>query len=412
MMVFLDVVYNHFGPEGNYLHLYAPSFFTERFHTPWGPAIDFSGPHGRQIRRFFVDNALYWLEEFHIDGLRLDAVHAIFDPSASPFLEELAAAVRTGPGREVLENDGNEARLLERDNEGRPRHYSAQWNDDVHHALHVLLCGETDGYYGDYARRPAALLGRALAEGFAYQGEVSAWRGGKKRGSASGALPQAAFIGFLQNHDQIGNRALGERLAVLTEPRALRAATAVLLLSPQLPLLFMGQEWGCRQPFFYFCDFEPELAVRVRDGRCREFGRFAAFADPSRLETIPDPCSAATFEKCVLDWDALAGEEQRQWLDLHRRLLELRHRAIVPRLGRTPVTGRYFLPADRVLRVEWRLKDAVLALAANLGGAPASLPLPAGTPLYLSDGVRAAGELELPSWSAAFFLHEASDAGP
>ncbi len=200
MMVFLDVVYNHFGPEGNYLHLYASSFFTDRFDTPWGEAIRFSGPLCRWVRRFFIENALYWLEEFHFDGLRLDAVHAIFDDSQPDILEELATAVREGPGKGrqvhlVLENDGNEVRYLARE-KGRPSFYDAQWNDDAHHAMHVLISGETDGYYLDYAENPAARLGRCLAEGFAYQGEESAWRGGRRRGSPSAGLPPIAFVDF------------------------------------------------------------------------------------------------------------------------------------------------------------------------------------------------------------------------
>lgn len=410
LMVFLDVVYNHFGPEGNYLHLYASPFFTERFHTPWGAAINFSGPHSHWVRRFFIDNALYWLTEFHLDGLRLDAVHAIFDSSEPHILEELAARVREGPGRErqvhlVLENDGNEARLLARGNDGRPRCYDAQWNDDAHHALHVLLTGEADGYYGDYAAAPASHLGRCLAEGFAYQGEVSAWRQGRRRGSPSGSLPSVAFVNFLQNHDQIGNRAFGERLTLLAGDRALKTAAAVLLLSPPLPLLFMGQEWGCRLPFFYFCDFGDDLAPKVRDGRRREFNRFAAFAAREMTNRLPDPCAEPTFRQCVLDWSALDGEKERSWLALHRELLAVRRQRIMPLLGRGLVPGHYTLPAAGILRVEWQMAgDAVLSLAVNLGGLPCSLPLPAGGVLYLSDGVAATERLELQPWSAAFYL--------
>lgn len=409
LMVFLDVVYNHFGPEGNYLHLYASPFFTDQFQTPWGEAIRFSD-RARWVRQYFIDNALYWLVEFHLDGLRLDAVHTIFDSSTPHILEELAARVREGPGRErqvhlVLENDGNEARLLPRGKNGRPRFYDAQWNDDAHHALHVLLTGETDGYYGDYAAAPAAHLGRCLAEGFAYQGEASAWRQGRPRGEPSGSLPPTVFVNFLQNHDQIGNRAFGERLTVLADEQALKTAIAVLLLSPQLPLLFMGQEWGCRLPFFYFCDFGDDLAPRVRDGRRREFGRFAVPAGRQEVERIPDPCAEQTFRQCVLDWSSLADDKEQEWLALHRGLLDLRRQRIVPLLGSSPAPGQYSLPAAKVLRVEWRMAgETLLSLTANLGGLPCSQPIPAGEELYLSNGVRAAQRLELPSWSAAFFL--------
>ncbi|MBL8541728.1 MAG: malto-oligosyltrehalose trehalohydrolase, partial [Betaproteobacteria bacterium] len=283
LMVFLDVVYNHFGPEGNYLYVYARQFFTERHHTPWGGAIDFEGPASRTVRDFYVHNALYWIEEFHIDGLRLDAVHAIYDASRPDILVEIAAAVRAGPGADrhvhlVLENDDNAARYLCRGGE-RDGCYDAQWNDDIHHALHVLLTGESEGYYADYADDPLAHLGRCLAEGFAYQGERSPYREGQPRGEPSAGLPATAFVSFLQNHDQIGNRAFGERLAALAAPERLAAAVAVVLLAPSPPLLFMGEEWGSTQPFLFFCDFEPTLAPQVTAGRRREFERFPRFRD-------------------------------------------------------------------------------------------------------------------------------------
>ncbi|MGH7088041.1 MAG: malto-oligosyltrehalose trehalohydrolase, partial [Stellaceae bacterium] len=236
LAVFLDVVYNHFGPEGNYLHLYAPQFFTERHKTPWGAAIDFAQA---PVRRFYVENALYWLKEYHLDGLRFDAVHAIYDDRRPHILTEIAAAVTASAGTErpvhlVLENDRNEAWPL-------GHGYRAQWNDDLHHGLHVLVSGETAGYYGDYADRPAARLGRALAEGFVYQGEPSPHRGGAPRGEASAHLPPTAFVAFLQNHDQVGNGPAGERLAQSADSELLRLAVAIVLLSPQIPMLFMGE---------------------------------------------------------------------------------------------------------------------------------------------------------------------------
>jgi malto-oligosyltrehalose trehalohydrolase len=214
LMVLLDVVYNHFGPEGNYLHLYAPQFFNPTHRTPWGAAINFDGPGSRTVRDFFVHNALFWLEEYHFDGLRLDAVHAIADGSRPDIVAELAAAVRAGPGRDrhvhlVLENDANQARYLGRDESRAPLFATAQWNDDLHHAFHVLLTGERDGYYADYAERPLRHLGRALAEGFSYQGEASAYRANRTRGEPSVHLPATAFVSFLQTHDQVGNRAFG-----------------------------------------------------------------------------------------------------------------------------------------------------------------------------------------------------------
>ena len=225
IMVLLDVVYNHFGPEGNYLRFYAPQFFTDRHRTPWGDGINFDGPESRVVRDFFIHNALYWLTEYHFDGLRLDAVHAIIDDSTPDILTELADAVRSSiePDRHVhliLENDRNQARYLRRKEHCQPKWYTAQWNDDVHHALHVLITGERDGYYLDYSERPLDQLGRCLVEGFAYQGEVSLHRDGETRGEPSRGLPLSAFVSFLQNHDQIGNRAFGERITTCRRPLA------------------------------------------------------------------------------------------------------------------------------------------------------------------------------------------------
>ena len=277
LCVFLDVVYNHFGPQGNALYRYAPQFFTQRVTTPWGAALDFSVP---EVRAFFVRNATYWLREYGFDGLRLDAVHAIHDPGNYTILEEIAAQMgaigrRTADGRAyaVLENDDNAARYL--------KLYAAQWNDDAHHALHVLLTGETGGYYGDYASHPIGHLARTLTEGYAYQGEASRRRAGAARGEASAGAPLTSFVTFLQNHDQIGNRPFGERLGALAGERALRAAAALLFLAPSLPLLFMGEEWGASTPFLYFCDFEGDLARDVREGRLREFAAFARSTRPA-----------------------------------------------------------------------------------------------------------------------------------
>ncbi|MEJ2175058.1 MAG: malto-oligosyltrehalose trehalohydrolase, partial [bacterium] len=237
LMMLLDVVYNHFGPEGNYLHAYCPEFFNPKHQTPWGAAINFDGPHARTVRDFFIHNALYWVEEYRFDGLRLDAIHAIRDDSTPPIVAEIAQSLHAGPGRErqlhlVLENDANQSRFLERDANGGLRAATAQWNDDIHHVLHVQLTDEADGYYADYADAPLARLGRALAEGFVYQGDASAFRGGEPRGEPSAQLPPTAFISFLQTHDQVGNRAFGERIHALSEPARERAALAALLLSP------------------------------------------------------------------------------------------------------------------------------------------------------------------------------------
>jgi malto-oligosyltrehalose trehalohydrolase len=411
LMVLLDVVYNHFGPEGNYLHAYAPQFFTDRYRTPWGAAINFDGPGSRPVRDFFIHNALYWLEEFHFDGLRFDAVHAVHDGSRPDIVEEIAGRVREGPGREraihlVLENDDNTARYLKRYASGRPIGYTAQWNDDVHHCFHVLLTGETDGYYADYAERPLRHLGRCLAEGFAYQGEPSPFRDGKPRGEPSAALPPAAFVSFLQNHDQIGNRAFGERIAHLSSEPALAAATAILLLAPSPPMLFMGDEFVAATPFLFFCDFGGELAHAVTEGRRSEFARFAKFRDPGVAATIPDPVDAATFERSKLDWRSLVAEPHSRWLELHRELLALRAREIVPLLSGMKGRGASFREiGQRALEVRWTSSGAELLLLANLGDEAQRLPAPAaGRLIYSSAPGFEASDSSVPAWSAAWLL--------
>jgi maltooligosyltrehalose trehalohydrolase len=416
LMMFLDVVYNHFGPDGNYLHLYAPQFFTDRHHTPWGNAINFDGPRSRIVRDFFIHNALYWLEEYRFDGLRLDAVHAIFDQSEPDILTELAAAVRDGPGRErqihlVLENDANEARYLARDGAGRPRAYTAQWNDDLHHALHVIATGERGGYYADYAARPVHDLGRCLAEGFAYQGEPSPFRQAARRGEPSAQLPPAAFVSFLQNHDQIGNRAFGERLDTLAAEPALDALTVILLLAPPPPLLFMGQEWGALQPFLFFCDFDRDLARRVTRGRRAEFARFPQFSDAAARRRIPDPNASATFAASRLDWTDVTRPPHRERLDFHRQLLALRAREIAPRLcGMPGGRVRFRTRGNHELFVRWRLGDgSELSLVANLGAdrGDGSEP-PAGRLLHAYPGEHAFAQIRqgLMPWSVGWYLDE------
>jgi len=367
IQMFLDVVYNHFGPDGNYLHTYAPHFFRDDVHTPWGPAIDFRRP---QVREFFAENALYWLREYRFDGLRLDAVHAI---AGKDWLVEMAAFVRARiePGRHVhlvLENDDNDAGLLRHD-------FDAQWNDDLHHVLHHLLTGESHHYYADYAHEPAQRLARCLAEGFDYQGQPSPFRGGRPRGTPSKSLPPTAFVSFLQNHDQTGNRTLGERLATLCvgRPAALRAAIALQLLAPHIPLIFMGEEYGATAPFLYFTSFEnAELARAVFDGRRREH---AVHEDGAMPVEVPDPNARTTWEASR----ALAGDHVRhqEWRALYAALLGVRHTHIVPRL-----VGARSAGADAIgpaaVAAAWVLGDgSLLRLYCNLGGGAIALPGPA-----------------------------------
>ena len=344
LMVLLDVVYNHFGPHGNRLRDYAPAFFRTDRVTPWGAAIDF---RRAQVRRFFIDNALMWLDEFRMDGLRLDAVHALGSPT---FVRHLARAVREQLPRErqvhlVLENERNEAALLR----GTA---SAQWNDDGHNALHVLLTGEHEGYYGDYASDPLGRLARVLAEGFAFQGQRD--RHGRRRGQPSGDLPPTSFVLFLQNHDQVGNRALGERLIALVPEPHWRVAMALIALSPMVPLFFMGDEWGCATPFLYFTSHPEELGAKVREGRRAEFAAFSAFASAQQRVRIPDPNAAATFEASVPRIeDAARAEATLAWF---RSLLALRAQVLVPRLSSCRALGCERL-GDAALVARWSFAD-------------------------------------------------------
>jgi maltooligosyltrehalose trehalohydrolase len=390
MMVLLDVVYNHFGPEGNYLHVYCPQFFNSAHQTPWGAAINFDGEHSRQVRDFFVHNALFWIDEYRFDGLRLDAVHAMRDRSDPDIVCEIAGALRAGPGRDralhlVLENNANQAGYLKRDSWGLPLVATAQWDDDLHHALHVLTTGETDGYYADYAAAPLDNLGRALAEGFAYQGEYSVFRD-RLRGQPSGNLPPAAFVGFLQNHDMIGNRAFGDRIDCIADARLLPAAYACLLLTPQVPMLFMGEEFCASTPFTFFCDFGPELAQAVTNGRRREFKRFAAFADDAAVARIPDPNAASTFAACKLRWDERELAPHRRRLDLIGELLSLRRRHLAPHLATMNRGGRFEIH-NAVLRAEWELANGKYwRLLAHFGTTDAYATMPMGDQIY-SHGV-------------------------
>ncbi len=393
LMVFLDVVYNHFGPDGNYLGRYAKHFFRHDQQTPWGDAIDF---RRREVRDFFIDSALMWLNEYRFDGLRLDAVHAITDRG---FLTELAGRVHgeTEPGRHVhlvLENEDNRVSLLEHD-------FTAQWNDDGHNVLHSLLTGESQGYYADFHQDSTTKLVRFLGEGFIYQGQQD--RRGHTRGEPSKHLSPTSFVLFLQNHDQIGNRAFGERLINLAEPEALRAATALLLLSPMIPLLFMGEEWGAREPFLFFTDHHGELADAVREGRRGEFAEFAEFADEAIRARIPDPNAETTFEASRPD----VNKVDEAWASLYRQLLEIRHREVIPRLHGSTFLGAVALGEAAAL-AHWRLGDGSrLRLELNLGMQPVELMhAPSEARLLYESRECARGADSLPSHTARIFLED------
>jgi len=370
--VFLDVVYNHFGLEGNYLGLYAPSFFTEA-HTPWGSAIDYRVP---QVRAFAIENALHWLRNYRFDGLRLDAVHAILQPGTPSVLAEMSEAVGAlarETGRHihlVLENDDNIASWLDPLTDPPQGRYRAQWNDDYHHAWHVMLTGERIGYYRDY-EDAGRVLARTMSEGFGYQGEASPHRGGEPRGETSTHLPAIAFVDFIQNHDQIGNRALGERLTALAAPRAIEAALAVMLLAPAPPLLFMGEEWGAPEPFPFFCDFHGDLADAVREGRKREFAEAYARSGAA----VPDPLSEDTVRLATLDWSKREAEPHRERLTLVQRLLKIRRDAIVPHLSELVPGAAEAAWQQPLLRARWTLRSGdSLVLHANLSDQPAAAP--------------------------------------
>ncbi len=382
LSVFLDVVYNHFGPEGNYLGLYAPTFFGGA-DTPWGSAIDY---RVRQVRAYAIENALMWLRDYRFDGLRLDAVHAIVEPGEISMLHELSREVgklAADTGRQihlVLENDDNRATLLDPATNPSRGKYRAQWNDDYHHAWHVLLTGENKGYYADYAPSPLDHVVKALGSGFAYQGQPSAHRGGEMRGEPSGALPPSAFVNFLQNHDQIGNRALGDRLEAIANPLAVEAALAITLLAPMVPMLFQGEEWGSQVPFPFFCDFEGDLANAVRNGRKKEF----ASAYEKYGDDIPDPLDITTFENAKIDWEMRDGAGKRRWA-MVRDLLRMRKQHIVPR----NIGARFGKVEEKggLVIASWMMADdRPLTLRANLSDKPVTASAATGTLIWGRQG--------------------------
>jgi maltooligosyltrehalose trehalohydrolase len=398
LMMFLDVVYNHFGPEGNFLHRYAPNFFTAA-ETPWGSVIDYSLP---EVRAFAIESALSWLRDYRFDGLRFDAVnHIVTPPGGISMLHDLSIAaggLAAETGRHihlVLENGDNRASLLDPTEEPRGK-FRGQWNDDYHHAFHVLLTGEPQGYYGDYQRSPRGDIARALASGFVYQGEVAAFWGNRPRGEPSGALPPTAFVSFLQNHDQTGNRALGERLDSLADPKQVEAALAITLLAPMIPMLFMGEEFGSRRPFLFFCDFAGDLAEAVRKGRRREYDwAYAKYGD-----AVPDPLDPKTFHACVLDWGARDAPPGCDRLALVKRLLDIRRQKIVPRLAGAR-HGDARAAEDGLLTALWPMGDGTrLKLAANLSSHEIVLrsDQTAGTAIWGREDDR------LPAWSVCWRL--------
>ncbi|MBW6421925.1 malto-oligosyltrehalose trehalohydrolase [Rhizobium sp. XQZ8] len=369
LSVMLDVVYNHFGPRGSMFDPYVPSFFDPDRDTPWGPAINFSQ---RQVRQFFIENALYWLEEYNLDGLRFDAVDQIVDDVADMhFLAELGERVRrevTGRRRHlVMEDHRNITGYLERNVAGEAFSYDAVWNHDVHHAAHVAATGETVGYVSTFADNPVAHMAKGLAEGFVQQGQDLR---GEQKGEPSGRLSPVAFVNFLQNHDQIGNRAEGERLISLADPQMLRVMTAMLMLSPQIPMLFMGEDYGERQAFRFFSDYSDALAKATWDNRINEAAHFGGVpAHVLKPEDIADPNDPRTFEGSKLQWEHSRDGDAVIFRTKLAELIAKRRTHVIPGLRAVrPHSGQIFETDRAVIAIDWQLADRILQLRANLSG--------------------------------------------
>jgi len=403
LAVILDVVYNHLGPSGNYLAKFAP-YFTKKFASPWGEGINFDDADSDEVRRFFCDNALMWLRDYHFDGLRLDAVHGIVDTSATHILEQLKIEVEklsAELGRNLVlipESDLNDPRLLWPRERGGFQ-LDAQWSDDFHHALHTVLTGENSGYYSDFGKLED--LGTALQQAFVYDGKFSAHRR-RKHGRSTEGLNGHRFIGYLQNHDQIGNRAKGERSSQLLSLGKLKIGAALVLTSPFVPMLFQGEEWGASTPFFYFTDYqEPELADAVREGRCREFAMFGW-----KPEETADPQARETFDKSKLDWPEIARAPHAEILEWHKQLIRLRRAELSLNDGR--LDG---VKTNRDESARWLVMErGAIGVACNLANHSQRIQLRIGkhrTLLASEPDVNAAsGSVILPPESVAIFKLE------
>jgi len=379
LSVVLDIVLNHFGPEGNYLPLLAPDFFHKERMTPWGAGIAYDVAAARD---YIVEAPLYWLQEYNLDGLRFDAIDQIEDSSEKHALIAIAERIRSEitdrPVHLTTEDSRNVIFLHPRDEDGSAPLFTGEWNDDFHNAMHVFATGETHAYYQDFAREPEKLIARILTEGFAYQGEVSA-QSGKPRGVKSAAQPPVAFVDFIQNHDQTGNRAQGDRLIKLAGADRTKVLLATLLCSPHIPLLFMGEEYGETQPFLFFTDFHGELAKAVREGRAREFQGHAGHED----ESVPDPNAKSTFEISKLDWQKTQSQQGKEWLALTKALLALRQRHIVPLLATAGGdSGRVLQTAEGFVAVSWTFPQGTLSLALNIGEQTQPLPAMPGDTIF------------------------------
>jgi maltooligosyltrehalose trehalohydrolase len=363
LSVILDVVYNHLGPDGNYTGVYSPHYLSKSHKNPWGDCLNYDGPHSQHVREFFLQNALYWLREFHFDGLRLDATQAIIDNGPVHFLAELARRVQALPGRRrflIAEDPRNLASMYRRHSEGGLG-LDGVWADDFHHEMRRLLAGDDEGYYRDF-RGTAHGLAASLSRGWLFCGEFSThW--GRERGSDPTGLGASQFVICIQNHDQVGNRALGERLNHQISPPGYRAASALLLTAPQCPMLWMGQEWAASSPFCFFTDHKPELGAAITVGRRNEFRHFKAFRVPEARASIPDPQAETTFLSSRLDWDEITRPAHAGTLELYKELLRLRR-------ARSPLRSHHATAVDDgMLSLRLDTADGPLLVVARLKGA-------------------------------------------
>jgi maltooligosyltrehalose trehalohydrolase len=420
--VMLDVVYNHVGPDGNYLNCFSDDYFTDRYKNDWGEAINFDGPNCEEVREFFLQNACYWISEFHLDGLRLDATQDIYDNGAVHILSELSRRTRFAAGdRQILliaENEPQDVRCVAPVEKGGFG-LDAMWNDDFHHASRVALMGRREAYFSDYQGRAQEFVS-SVKRGFLFQGQYYTWQK-KRRGTRVTDEPAAAFVCYLQNHDQTANSAEARRLADLSNPVAYRALTALLLLSPATPLLFMGQEFAATASWFFFADHKADLAKTVLQGRREFLAQFPSYATPESQESIPDPSDPSTFEQCKLDWSE--RDRHKQVYALHQHLICLRREdAVLARQSRSDVDGAVFsretfvlrffggTAGDRLLVInlgrQYELATLSEPLLAPVSGEPWNLVWSSDAPRYGGPGIvdpRQDGRWVLPGFSATFF---------